>query len=175
MTPKLTDAEREQIAALLRGEDVANGIHDWRCSYPDQYGPCDCFAKCVQAAAETVEEILAARAARPVVDPEELARVLYIGNDPDGIGIVGPWESLHGSITAIWLELADRLLASGIFRDERAVKEEALREFVEIETHNGTPVNPGNLRWAATHEALCRSWIFDVLVGMADRLEGGAS
>ena len=41
-----------------------------------------------------------------------------------------------------------------------------------VRTHNGTPVTVENLRWAATHEALCRSWIFDVLTGLADALEG---
>ena len=40
-----------------------------------------------------------------------------------------------------------------------------------VKTHNGTPVTPANLRWAATHEALCRSYIFDVLMGLADALE----
>jgi hypothetical protein len=40
-----------------------------------------------------------------------------------------------------------------------------------IKTHNGTPVTPENLRYAATHEALSRSWIFDVLTGLADALE----
>lgn len=35
----------------------------------------------------------------------------------------------------------------------------------------GRPVTPANLRWAATHEALCRSWIFDVLTGLADLLD----
>jgi hypothetical protein len=40
-----------------------------------------------------------------------------------------------------------------------------------VRTHNGTSVTPKNLRWAATHEALCRSYIFDVLNGLADALE----
>jgi hypothetical protein len=40
-----------------------------------------------------------------------------------------------------------------------------------VKTHNGTPLTPKNLRWAATHEALCRSYIFDVLTGLADALE----
>ena len=40
-----------------------------------------------------------------------------------------------------------------------------------LRTHNGTPVTPKNLRWAATHEALCRSYIFNVLTGLADLLE----
>jgi hypothetical protein len=40
-----------------------------------------------------------------------------------------------------------------------------------VATHNGTPVTPENLRWAATHESLCRSWIFDVLTGLADALD----
>lgn len=40
-----------------------------------------------------------------------------------------------------------------------------------VRTHNGQPLSPVNLRWAATHEALCRSFIFDVLMGLADVLE----
>ena len=44
-------------------------------------------------------------------------------------------------------------------------------EIEEIHTHNGTPVTAENLRYAATHEALCRSWIFDVLTGLAEVLE----
>ena len=45
---------------------------------------------------------------------------------------------------------------------------DGLRAAVEaIRTHNGTPVTAENLRWAATHESLCRSWIFDVLTGLA--------
>jgi hypothetical protein len=26
-----------------------DGIHRWRCEYPDRYGPCDCFAEMMQA------------------------------------------------------------------------------------------------------------------------------
>jgi hypothetical protein len=40
-----------------------------------------------------------------------------------------------------------------------------------VRTHNDQPLSPANLRWAATHEALCRSFIFDVLTGLADALE----
>jgi hypothetical protein len=40
-----------------------------------------------------------------------------------------------------------------------------------IKTHNDTPITAENLRWASTHEALCRSWIFDVLTGLADALD----
>lgn len=32
-------------------------------------------------------------------------------------------------------------------------------------------ITPETLRYAATHEALCRSWIFDLLTGLADVLE----
>lgn len=54
--------------------------------------------------------------------------------------------------------------------DEAA--ESGLRERIEsIETHNGTPPSPDDLRWAATHEALARPWIFDVLMGLADALD----
>jgi hypothetical protein len=43
-----------------------------------------------------------------------------------------------------------------------------------IQTHNSEPVTPESLRWAATHESMCRSWIFDVLVGLANQLEENA-
>jgi hypothetical protein len=57
-----------------------------------------------------------------------------------------------------------------------ATADTGLRERVEaVETHNGTPITPENLRWAATHEALCRSWIFDVLTGLADALDATAT
>jgi hypothetical protein len=45
----------------------------------------------------------------------------------------------------------------------------------DVTTHNGTPVTSKNLRWAATHEALCRSFIFDVLTGLADALDAATS
>lgn len=53
------------------------------------------------------------------------------------------------------------------YRAGRADTEDAI---AEIHTHNGTPVTPENLRYAATHEALARSWIFDVLTGLAEAL-----
>ena len=39
-----------------------------------------------------------------------------------------------------------------------------------IKTHNDTPVTAENLDYAATHEALCRSWIGDVLRGLSAAL-----
>ena len=54
-----------------------------------------------------------------------------------------------------------------------AEQAKALQEaLAAMRTHNGTPVTPENLRWAATHEALCRSWIFDALTGVADLIGG---
>jgi hypothetical protein len=48
----------------------------------------------------------------------------------------------------------------------------AIREALRgIRTHNDEELSPTNLRWAATHEALCRSFIFNVLTGLADVLE----
>lgn len=32
-------------------------------------------------------------------------------------------------------------------------------------------ITPETLRYAATHEALCRSWTFDLLTGLADVLD----
>ena len=41
---------REQIEAVMRGwgltdepDKDGDGIHSWRCEYPDRYGKCDCF------------------------------------------------------------------------------------------------------------------------------------
>ena len=51
-------------------------------------------------------------------------------------------------------------------------RDKALREVAALRTHNGTPVTAENLRWAATHEALSRSWIGDVLMGIAGILDG---
>jgi hypothetical protein len=32
-------------------------------------------------------------------------------------------------------------------------------------------ITPETLRYAATHESLCRPWIFDLLTGLADTME----
>jgi hypothetical protein len=54
-------------------------------------------------------------------------------------------------------------------------KREGTKHALEnIKTHNNAPVTSENLRWAATHEALARSWIFDVLTGLADRIDDGS-
>jgi hypothetical protein len=49
--------------------------------------------------------------------------------------------------------------------------EDALAAVRAIHTHNGSPVTPENLRYAATHPALSQSWIFDVLTGLAAALD----
>lgn len=36
---------------------------------------------------------------------------------------------------------------------------------------NNAGITADVLRYAATHEALCRSWIFDLLTGLADTLD----
>lgn len=59
------------------------------------------------------------------------------------------------------------IVASIVARREAAAAAEAVeRALGTIATHNGTPVTAENLVWAATHESLCRSWIFDVLMGL---------
>ncbi len=74
----------------------------------------------------------------------------------------------------VTLSVAD--LRAAIEQDARAhraddSRDKALREVAALRTHNGTPVTAENLRWAATHEALCRSWIGDVLMGIAGILD----
>lgn len=74
-------------------------------------------------------------------------------------------------------QMIDKLCDAGMTKETafewlEEILNEALREkFRVIETHNGTPVTSENLRYAATHEALSRSWIFDVLMGLADILD----
>jgi len=43
---------------------------------------------------------------------------------------------------------------------------EAVRAYLD-----NAGITPETLRYAATHESLCRSWIFDLLTGMADTME----
>lgn len=50
--------------------------------------------------------------------------------------------------------------------------ETVAERIADIPTHNGTAVTAENLRYAATHEALARSWIFCVLMGLADLARG---
>lgn len=42
----------------------------------------------------------------------------------------------------------------------------AVREYLD-----NAGITPEALRYAATHEALCKSWIFDLLTGLADVME----
>lgn len=44
----------QELAATLRANGLTDepgtydgSMHSWRCSYPDVYGPCDCFAELV--------------------------------------------------------------------------------------------------------------------------------
>lgn len=85
--------------------------------------------------------------------------VLKSDFDPHGHDVIAQAE------VALW-ETGWRLAAP---RDQT---EDGLAERVrELATHNGTPVTAENLRYAATHEAMSRSWIFDVLTGLADLLD----
>lgn len=43
---------------------------------------------------------------------------------------------------------------------------EAVRAYLD-----NAGITPETLRYAATHEALCRSWIFDLLTGLADTMD----
>ena len=51
-----------------------------------------------------------------------------------------------------------------------SVRDHPQVEIVEDYLENAG-ITPETLRYAATHEALCRSWIFDLLTGLADVLE----
>ena len=50
----LRAAEREALMQVLRENDVLSldGIHLWRCSYPDEYGPCQCADQVTDAILE---------------------------------------------------------------------------------------------------------------------------
>jgi hypothetical protein len=55
----MTDPEARLAAALGAVEEILaeyglrtydrDGIHRWRCEWPDRYGPCECFADMMQA------------------------------------------------------------------------------------------------------------------------------
>lgn len=54
---------REHIEAFLRGigltdkpAEFSDGIHGWRCEYPDMYGQCACFDGVVQDLMEFIRE-----------------------------------------------------------------------------------------------------------------------
>jgi len=47
---------------------------------------------------------------------------------------------------------------------------EAVRAYLD-----NAGITPETLRYAATHESLSRSWIFDLLTGMADTMEAETS
>ena len=50
----LRAAEREALMQVLRENDVLSldGIHSWRCQYPDEYGPCQCADQVTDAILE---------------------------------------------------------------------------------------------------------------------------
>ena len=54
---------------------------------------------------------------------------------------------------------------------DRNATSRPIRELASIEPHNGAPVTAENLRYAATHQAVTSSWIFDVLTGIADLID----
>lgn len=98
---------------------------------------------------------------------DEFASNVDWSNGRSNYGDNEAWESAARQVRELADALADLLAA----RDRR-VRGEALREeLLAIRTHNLAPVTPDHLRYAATHEALNRSWIFDVLTGLADRIE----
>lgn len=83
----------------------------------------------------------------------------------------GPDDGSNDYIGGFLAHQADALM-SLLERREREAGARALREaLADVRTHNGRPVSQENLRWAATHEALCRSYIFDVLMGLANALD----
>jgi hypothetical protein len=56
---------------------------------------------------------------------------------------------------------------------EHSAEKDADHPFVSVvrDYLDNAGITPETLRYAATHEALCRSWIFDLLTGLADVME----
>lgn len=60
MTAQHPTPRRRRIEQALRENGITpqgdDGIHSWRCRYPDQYGPCECFDSLVEDLEHAVEE-----------------------------------------------------------------------------------------------------------------------
>lgn len=86
MSESLTQTVREALAAALTsngvGRSAPDGIHSWRCEYPNVYGPCTCFA-------ELLDDLVAAvtlrlDAAERVVEAAEAYRWPALTNTRPG-------------------------------------------------------------------------------------------
>lgn len=69
-TPRPSEALRTRLDAVLVGHAVDSledqGLHSWRCRYPDTYGggPCHCYADLLDALVAAVEQPEPARRER---------------------------------------------------------------------------------------------------------------
>lgn len=58
----------------------SDGIHSWRCQYPDKYSPCDCFKKALdeleEMVSETYAQLLESRAEKEAPNAKEALRFM---------------------------------------------------------------------------------------------------
>ena len=67
------------VKALLdEGGAPGNGLHGWRCSYPDRYGPCDCVRETAAAVLAAAMPALRAQ----IADEIEAMVPSFLGRSP---------------------------------------------------------------------------------------------
>ena len=54
----LDDALRRVLEEYAVDVPANQGLHGWRCEYPDRYGPCDCFEELVKALTDAVNSVV---------------------------------------------------------------------------------------------------------------------
>lgn len=92
------------------------------------------------------------------------------------VGTPWHWPTRWAEVRSVLDEVADRMdehaysELSSLLDDGPAEPEHPWATVVEAYLTNAGIV-PESLRYAATHESLCRSWIFDLLMGLADTID----
>ena len=75
-TPTSDEARQAAAKALLdEGGGPGNGLHSWRCEYPDRYGPCDCV--------QEVADLILAAAAPLLVSADSSAQAERLRRERD--------------------------------------------------------------------------------------------
>ena len=60
----MSDPMRDAMAKALTENGISEGVdglHGWRCAYPDCYGPCTCFAELLDDLAAALAPLIEAR------------------------------------------------------------------------------------------------------------------
>jgi hypothetical protein len=94
-----TPSDDEEIARIL-GENgatgIGEGIHSWRCEYPDRYGACDCADRLVNDLTDLIASVRRDTQADALIHVADLLAIpgtistdsgrVYINHDPTGMG-----------------------------------------------------------------------------------------